>query len=331
MQKRSVLGLMICLDRSYDHRSAHALADNSLRRFFGIKGLFILRTILKKNTIDRLFREVLYFFITTCNNIQYRSLDPANLVSIIIHDTVKTGQRHSEDPVRFCAGISGFIKCNLVLAVKQVLHALLYTLVSKRTYPQPFHRLFAAEVIVYIPENALALTSGIAGIYYLRNIITVEQLFQHFELSAVTLYRYHSELIRDKRERFKLPLLPAVILRHSQPDQMTERVCDYVAVTLTVKCVSIFHGIDSTDTVSQRSAYRRLFRYYQHTHCYPSSHKIHTGLHSNTYDETVKAEILKFLGLNPVICCHTVRALCTYHIQQHYLIVSAIVHDLIAL
>ena len=58
-------------------------------------------------------------------------------------------------------------------------HALPDAFIGQRADPQPFDRLFAADIIVDIPENRFTLASGIAGIDNNIHIFTEQQLFQY--------------------------------------------------------------------------------------------------------------------------------------------------------
>ena len=72
--------------------------------------------------------------------------------------------------------------------------------------------------------------------------------------------------IRHERERCKLPLFPAVILRHTDADQMTEGICDQITATLIVGNLPVLDTLICADAVCDGLRYGRFFTNNQSIH-----------------------------------------------------------------
>ena len=88
----------------------------------------------------------------------------------------------------------------------QVCKALPYGGVLHRRNPEPFHRLLAACQLIDAAEDQLALASGITGIYHLRHIRGVHQLFENIKLLFLILSHHHLPMLRQNRQVIISPL-----------------------------------------------------------------------------------------------------------------------------
>ena len=73
-------------------------------------------------------------------------------------------------------------KSIIIYTWAQVCKALPYGGVLHRRNPEPFHRLLATCQLIDATEDHLTLASGIAGIYHLRHIRGIHQLFENIKL-----------------------------------------------------------------------------------------------------------------------------------------------------
>ena len=97
-------------------------------------------------------------------------------------------------------------KSVIVRTGAQVCKALPYGGVLHRRNPEPFHRLLAACQLIDAAENQLALASGITGIYHLRHLRGIHQLFENIKLLFLLLSHHHLPMLRQDRQVIISPL-----------------------------------------------------------------------------------------------------------------------------
>ena len=106
----------------------------------------------------------------------------------------------------------------------------------------------AAEIVIDKAENRFSLAPCIAGVDDFGNIFPEQQLFEQRKLFAIAGQRKQSE-IRHQRERGKLPLLPPIVLWHTNADQMSQRIGNEKAVALIIRILPVLDALISADTV----------------------------------------------------------------------------------
>ena len=118
----------------------------------------------------------------------------------------------------------------------QVCKAFPYGRVLHRRNPEPFHRLLAACQLIDATEDQLALASGITGIYYLRHIRGVHQLFENIKLLFLILSHYHLPMLRQNRQVIISPLgiLGVIAVCIRKTGQVAHAPADTPAVTLQI-------------------------------------------------------------------------------------------------
>ena len=124
----------------------------------------------------------------------------------------------------------------IVCTGAQVCKALPYGGVLHRRNPEPFHRLLAACQLIDAAEDQLALASGITGIYHLRHIRGVHQLFENIKLLFLILSHHHLPMLRQNRQVIISPLgiLGVIAVCICKTGQMAHAPADTPAVALQI-------------------------------------------------------------------------------------------------
>ena len=139
-------------------------------------------------------------------------------------------------PVGLSAAKSSIPKPVIVRTGAQVCKAFPYGGVLHRRNPEAFHGLLAACQLVDAAEDQLALASGIAGIYYLRHIRGVHQLFENIKLLFLILSHHHLPMLRQNRQVIISPLgvLGVIAVCVRKTGQMAHTPADTPAVALQI-------------------------------------------------------------------------------------------------
>ena len=118
----------------------------------------------------------------------------------------------------------------------QVCKAFPYGRVLHRRNPEPFHRLLATCQLIDATEDQLALASGIAGIYHLRNIRGIHQLFENIKLLFLILSHHHLPILRQNRQVIISPLgiLGVIAVCIRKTGQVAHAPADTPAVALQI-------------------------------------------------------------------------------------------------
>ena len=152
-------------------------------------------------------------------------------------------------------------KSVIVRTGAQVCKALPYGGVLHRRNPQAFHRLLAACQLIDATEDQLALASGITGIYHLRHIRGVHQLFENIKLFLFIFAHHHLPMLRQNRQVIISPLgiLGVIAVCIRKPGQMPHAPADTPAIALQIPVLT---G-SCTDHRSQTLGNRRFFSNHQ--------------------------------------------------------------------
>ena len=126
---------------------------------------------------------------------------------------------------------------------------------------KPFHRLLAACQLIDAAEDQLALASGITGIYYLRHIRGIHQLFENIKLLFLILSHYHLPMLRQDRQVIISPLgiLGVIAVCICKASQMAHAPADTPTVTLQIPVLTS----SCTDYRSQTLCNRWFFSNHQ--------------------------------------------------------------------
>ena len=118
----------------------------------------------------------------------------------------------------------------------QVCKAFPYGRVLHRRNPEPFHRLLTVCQLIDAAEDQLTLASGIAGIYHLRHIRGIHQLFENIKLLFLILSHYHLPMFRQDRQIIISPLgiLGVIAVCICKTGQMAYAPADTPTVTLQI-------------------------------------------------------------------------------------------------
>ena len=127
-------------------------------------------------------------------------------------------------------------KSVIVRTGAQVCKAFPYGGVLHTGNPEPLHGLLATRQLIDAAEDQLTLASGIAGIYHLRHIRGVHQLFQNIKLLFLILSHYHLPMFRQDRQVIISPLgiLGVIAVCICKTGQMTYAPADTPAVALQI-------------------------------------------------------------------------------------------------
>ena len=127
-------------------------------------------------------------------------------------------------------------KSVIVRTGAQVCKAFPYGGVLHTGNPEPLHGLLATRQLIDAAEDQLTLASGIAGIYHLRHIRGVHQLFQNIKLLFLILSHYHLPMFRQDRQVIISPLgiLGVIAVCICKTGQMTYTPADTPAVALQI-------------------------------------------------------------------------------------------------
>ena len=177
-------------------------------------------------------------------------------------------------PVGLGTAESSIPKSIIIYTWAQVCKALPYGGVLHRRNPEPFHRLLAACQLIDAAEDQLALASGITGIYYLRHIRGVHQLFENIKLLFLVLSHHHLPMLRQDRQVIISPLgiLGIITVCIRKTSQMAHAPADTPAVTLQIPILTS----SCTDYRSQTLCNRWFFSNHQ-------LHNLQPPIHSANY------------------------------------------------
>ncbi len=131
----------------------------------------------------------------------------------------------------------GSIPKSVIICTRaQVCKAFPYGGVLHRRNPEPFHRLLTACQLIDAAEDQLALASGITGIYHLRHIRGVHQLFENIKLFLFIFAHHHLPMLRQDRQVIISPLgvLGVIAVCIRKTGQMAHTPADTPAVTLQI-------------------------------------------------------------------------------------------------
>ena len=139
-------------------------------------------------------------------------------------------------PVGLSAAKSSIPKPVIVRTGAQVCKAFPYGGVLHRRNPEPFHRLLTVCQLIDAAEDQLTLASGIAGIYHLRHIRGIHQLFENIKLLFLILSHHHLPMLRQNRQVIISPLgiLGAIAVCIRKTGQVAHAPADTPAVTLQI-------------------------------------------------------------------------------------------------
>ena len=139
-------------------------------------------------------------------------------------------------PVGLGTAESSISKSVIVRTGAQVCKAFPYGGVLHRRNPEAFHGLLAACQLIDAAEDQLTLASGITGIYYLRHIRGVHQLFENIKLLFLILSHYHLPMLRQNRQVIISPLgiLGVIAVCIRKTGQVAHAPADTPAVTLQI-------------------------------------------------------------------------------------------------
>ena len=152
-------------------------------------------------------------------------------------------------------------KSVIVRTGAQVCKAFPYGGVLHRRNPEPFHRLLTVCQLIDAAEDQLTLASGIAGIYHLRHIRGIHQLFENIKLLFLIFSHHHLPMFRQNRQVIISPLgiLGIITVCIRKTGQMAHAPADTPAVTLQIPVLTS----SCTDYRSQTLCNRWFFSDYQ--------------------------------------------------------------------
>ena len=139
-------------------------------------------------------------------------------------------------PVGLGTAEGSITKSVIVRTGAQVCKALPYGGVLHRRNPEPFHRLLTACQLIDAAEDQLALASGITGIYHLRHIRGIHQLFENIKLLFLILSHHHLPMLRQNRQVIISPLgvLGVIAVCIRKTGQMAHAPADTPAVAFQI-------------------------------------------------------------------------------------------------
>jgi len=195
------------------------------------------------------------------NKRQRRGHHAPDVEGSVIQHGKKPCRIDSHQPVGLGTAEGSIPKSVIVRTGAQVCKALPYGRVLHRRNPEPFHRLLTACQLIDAAEDQLALASGITGIYYLRHIRGVHQLFENIKLLFLILSHYHLPMLRQNRQVIISPLgiLGIITVCIRKTGQMAHAPADTPAVTIQIPVLTS----GCTDYRSQTLCNRWFFSDYQ--------------------------------------------------------------------
>lgn len=126
-------------------------------------------------------------------------------------------------PIRLCPAQSRPVKPRKIFARLEVGKTLPDSGLLHTADPKPLYGLAASGQVINAPENKLALTSGVAGVYDIFNITSAQQLFKDFKLAYGAFRNRHSPAAAGQNRQI-LPapfgIILVVNLRRSQPGKI---------------------------------------------------------------------------------------------------------------
>ena len=142
----------------------------------------------------------------------------------------------SHQPVGLGTAEGSISKSVIVRTGAQVCKAFPYGGVLHRRNPEPFHRLLAVCQLIDAAEDQLTLASGITGIYHLRHIRGIHQLFENIKLLFLILSHYHLPMLRQNRQVIISPLgiLGIITVCIRKTGQVAHAPADTPAVALQI-------------------------------------------------------------------------------------------------
>ena len=170
------------------------------------------------------------------NKRQRRGHHAPDVEGSVIQHGKKPCRIDPHQPVGLGTAEGSIPKSVIIRTGAQVCKAFPYGRVLHRRNPEPFHRLLATCQLIDATEDQLALASGIAGIYHLRNIRGIHQLFENIKLLFLILSHHHLPILRQNRQVIISPLgiLGVIAVCIRKTGQVAHAPADTPAVALQI-------------------------------------------------------------------------------------------------
>ena len=170
------------------------------------------------------------------NKRQRRGHHAPDVEGSVIQHGKKPCRIDPHQPVGLGTAEGSIPKSVIIRTGAQVCKAFPYGRVLHRRNPEPFHRLLATCQLIDAAEDQLALASGIAGIYHLRHIRGIHQLFENIKLLFLILSHYHLPMLRQNRQVIISPLgiLGVIAVCIRKTGQVAHAPADTPAVALQI-------------------------------------------------------------------------------------------------
>ena len=140
------------------------------------------------------------------NKRQRRGHHAPDVEGSVIQHGKKPCRIDSHQPVGLGTAEGSIPKSVIIRTGAQVCKAFPYGRVLHRRNPEPFHRLLTVCQLIDAAEDQLTLASGIAGIYHLRHIRGIHQLFENIKLLFLIFSHHHLPMFRQDRQIIISPL-----------------------------------------------------------------------------------------------------------------------------